>query len=139
MVASCDAFGCTYSCKKSSGLSFSQDPCCKCSKQIILMEMDAERTFIVQVPHRKMKTLFFVCSNHLKKKNPSSETLKWGILYLFPCPGNPQTILKPFHRQPFLLASIPAQTIFLTCFIPWINKQSLFCNFYISALASSLL
>ena len=36
----------------------------------------------------KDEKIFFVCSNHLKK-NSSSKTLKWGILHLFPCPGNP--------------------------------------------------
>ena len=83
--------------------------------------MDAERTLIVQFPCRKMKTFLFdrIIS---EQKIASSETLRWPILYLFPCSGNPWTILKPLHRQFFLPASIPAQTIFLISFNPYINN-----------------
>ena len=57
-----------------------------------------------------------------EKKIASSETLRWPMLYLFPCSGNPWTILKPLHRQFFLPASIPAQIIFLISSNPYINN-----------------
>ena len=37
------------------------------------------------------------------------------------------SLLQPWHKQPFLLVSITRQTIFLTCFNPWIDN--LVCNF----------
>ena len=48
-------------------------------------DRDGCRTFIVQFPCQKMKTFLF--SRVLSGKNASSETLRWGILYLFSCPG----------------------------------------------------
>ena len=50
-------------------------------------DRDGCRTFIVQFPCRKMKTFLF--ARIISEKNASSETLRWGILYLFPCSGNP--------------------------------------------------
>ena len=46
---------------------------------------DGCRTFIVQLPCWKMKTSLFAWI--ISEKNPSSETLRWGVLYLFPCSG----------------------------------------------------
>ena len=48
---------------------------------------DGCRTFFVQFPCRKMKTFLF--GQIISEKIASSETLRWGILYLFPCSGNP--------------------------------------------------
>ena len=48
-------------------------------------DRDGCRTFIVQFPCRKMKTFLF--ARIISEKNASSETLRWGILYLFPCSG----------------------------------------------------
>ena len=75
------------------------------------------RTFIVQFPCRKMKA--FLYARVIAEKVASNETLRWGILYLFPCSGNPQTILKPLHGQSFLLAGFnPAETNFTPASIP---------------------
>ena len=50
-----------------------------------VFDRDGCRTFIVQFPCRKMKIFLF--ARNISEKNPSSETLRWGILYLFPCSG----------------------------------------------------
>ena len=52
MVATCDAFGCTYSYKNIPDLSFSYDICCKCSKQMILTEMNAEDSLCSSLAER---------------------------------------------------------------------------------------
>ena len=71
---------------------------------------------MVQFTCRKMETFLF--AQIISEKIASSETLTQGNLYLFPCSGNPSTILKPFfidnfcywlqsrHRQFFLPASV---------------------------------
>ena len=46
-------------------------------------ERDGCWTFIVQLPCPKMKTFLFAWV--ISEKNASSKTLRWGILYLFPC------------------------------------------------------
>ena len=78
------------------------------------------RKLIVQFSCRKMKAFWF--ARVISEKNTSSKTLRWEILYLFLCSGNPQTILKPLRGQLFLSTSIPTQAIFLTCFNTWINN-----------------
>ena len=64
MVATCDVFGCTYSCKNILDWVFHRIPAA------MLKENDFDRdgcgTFIVQFLCRKMKT--FVCSNHFGVK-----------------------------------------------------------------------
>ena len=102
-----------------------------------VFDRDGCRTFIVQFPCRKMKTFSF--ARIISEKIASSKTLRWGILYLFPCSGNPWTILKPLHSQFFLLASIPAYTIRISYLLQSLDKYSLLCNFYISAVAFPLL
>ena len=144
MVATYDAFGCTYSRKISQCWVFIGS----------LLEMpktnyfdrDEYRTFIVQFPCRKMKTFLF--AQIVSKKIASNEASEWGILYLFFCSGhscsqllNPsidnlsylfqsldkQSFLSKFlcfssrillqtqHKPSFLLVLIPTQTIFPTC------------------------
>ena len=82
-------------------------------------DRDGCRTFIVQFPCRKMKSFLF--AQIISEKN-CFQTLRSTILHLFLFSDNPQTILKPLHRQSFLPASIPAQTIFLTSFSPQISN-----------------
>ena len=123
MVATCDAFGCTYSCKYPR-VEFFIGSLLQIPKANDF-DRDGCRTFILQFHCRKMKTFLF--ARIISEKTSSSETLGWGILYLFPCSGNPYTILKPLHRQSFL------------DLLQSLNTQSLLCNFYISALAFSLL
>ena len=48
---------------------------------------DRCRIFIMQFPCRKLKTFLF--ARIISEKFASSETLRWGMLYLFPCSGNP--------------------------------------------------
>ena len=50
-------------------------------------DRDGCRIFIVQFPCWKMKTFLF--ARIISEKIASNETLRWGILYLFPCSGNP--------------------------------------------------
>ena len=50
-------------------------------------DKDGYRTFIVQSPYRKKKTFLFV--QIISEKIASNETLRWDILYLFPCSSNP--------------------------------------------------
>ena len=88
-------------------------------------DRDGCRTFIVQFPCRKMKSFLF--AQIISEKN-CFQTLRSTILHLFLFSDNPQTILKPLHRQSFLPASITAQKIFLS-----------YSSFYVSALAFSLL
>ena len=73
------------------------------------------------------------------EKIVSSETVRWGIFHLFPCSGNPYAILKPLHRQSFLPASIPVAIDYISYLLQSLDKQSLLCNCYISALAFSFL
>ena len=89
-------------------------------------DRDAWGTFIVQILCQKMKT--FCLLKSFQKKIAFSQTLMWIILYCFP---------------------VQAQTIFLTGFtlcidnitylLQSLDKQSLLCNFYISALVFSQL
>ena len=50
-------------------------------------DKDGYRTFIVQSPYRKKKTFLFV--QIISEKIAPNETLRWDILYLFPCSSNP--------------------------------------------------
>ena len=60
--------------------------CCKCSKQMISTEMDAEHSLCSSLAERWK---LFCLLESFRKKIASSETLMWRILYLFPCSGNP--------------------------------------------------
>ena len=134
MVGTYDACNCTYSCKDSPALGFHSISAENAFKTNDFIR-DEYRTFTVQFSYRKMKTCFFV--RIISKNIAFNKTLRWGILCLFSFSGNSQTILKPVHRQYFLPPSIPAETIFLTCFNFWINNLcSATC--YISARAFSL-
>ena len=115
MVATCDAFGCTYFCKKYPRVEFFTGFLPQMLKSSDF-DRDRCRTFIVQLPWQKMKTFLFarIISGKM-----------WTILYLFPCLGNSQMVLKALHRQSVLLASIPTQTIFLTCLNLLINNLCL--------------
>ena len=50
-------------------------------------DRDGCRKFIGQFHCRKMKTFSF--AGVIAERATSSETLRWRILYLFPCPSNP--------------------------------------------------
>ena len=102
MVATCDAFGCTRSCKNIQVLSFHR-----------ILPANAKNKWFrlsgIQNIHRAVPLPkdenFFVCSNHLG----INETL---ILYFFPGSGYPSSIFKPLDRQYFLPALVCGKTIF---------------------------
>ena len=93
---------------------------------------------IVQFPCRKMKTFLF--ARIISEKITSSERPSGGEYCIcFPAQAILRWSLNPSHRQSFLLASISAQTIRISYLLQYLDKQSLLCNFCISALAFSLL
>ena len=77
----------------------------------------SRRSIHCAIPLPKNENFFYLLESFWKKML-LAKTLKWEILYLFRCSGSPQTIHEPLHRQSFLLASMPAQTIFFTYFNP---------------------
>ena len=81
VVATYDAFSCMY--PRVEFLIGSLLPILKAND----FNRDGCRTLIIQFPCRKMKSFLF--AQIISEKIASTETLKWGILYLFPCSGSP--------------------------------------------------
>ena len=105
MVATCDAFGWTRSCKNIQVLSFHWILPANAKNK--WFRLSGIQNIHLAVPLPKDEN-FFVCSNHLGI-NCLNETL---ILYLFPGSGHPSWIFKPLDRQNFLPALFCGKTIF---------------------------
>ena len=76
-----------------------------------------------RVVHLPKDESFFVFLNHLGKICFLQDLKVGNIAFVSLLrETNPQMIYKLLHIQSFLPASIPAQTIFITCFNPQINN-----------------